>query len=313
MDINSASTFVNEFNLISIVSIVIWIHFIVVLFLKALNKSSTTGRFSFIAKVLKWITIKIYYFLTFGYYIRIILQTSQNILISSIIEAKSFDSDSASSIISLIFAWFMLGAITLLFSISLFFAFTSYWNVKETEHSNVGELFAGIKQSRRSKFYTVYLLSRRILYIWLLILFSSLSIPIKIGIMSIIQLSFMLFLMIIRPFIEAKDNIIEIMNEMFFWFFLNWLFIFDSLDKWNSSATSAYISVILWNNLIVSFIVSGNQIYLIIIAVSIKSYWKLIREKCFKRSNTSVVHATNDIDLQNIRHEEIIKRQTAVN
>ena len=49
-----------------------------------------------------------------------------------------------------------------------------------------------------------------------------------------------MYLVAVRPFKEIKGNMIEIINEIFFCFFLGVLIYLDEKSKWTSTITSVY-------------------------------------------------------------------------
>ena len=198
--LTSGSSIVNQFNLLIIVFSAVWTHLFILCLFKLWNNCKPTGeKCSLFTKWCKKIIIYVYFIFTFGYYIRLTLQASQQILISTTSEIKNFNDGSVSSILSFIFWCLMLTFFAWFFTLIITLALTSYSNSDEKEHSKLGDIFVGIKQTKFSKFYIFLLILRRTIYVLLLIIFSSLVSYIKIGIMSFILLLYMIYLWIVRP------------------------------------------------------------------------------------------------------------------
>ena len=115
-----------------------------------------------------WIN-KAFDILTYGYYIRMILETYQQLLVTSINEINQFNISSKLRIISLsiaILVWFLwLSLLVLLFWLSI-----SKYELIEDKHNKLGELFEGLKKSKY-KLYSLVLLFRRLLFVASLLVF----------------------------------------------------------------------------------------------------------------------------------------------
>ena len=72
----------------------------------------------------------------------------------------------------------------------------------------------------------------------------------------------MIYLIIIgvkRPFKKVTDNIIEIMNEVFFLVLLSLLVFFNLEDRWNSTAKNIYLNIIISNSCVILLLMLGNS------------------------------------------------------
>ena len=110
--------------------------------------------------------------MTYGYYIRFILQTNQFFLISSIHEIYTLDMTSTPKILSLIFAFFVLFACFSLVGIVVYLSLSSY-EVKEEEHNKIGEFYSGVRMNTKAKLYVTFLIIRRTLFVIILICLAS--------------------------------------------------------------------------------------------------------------------------------------------
>ena len=124
--------------------------------------------------IITWVLNKIILIMTYGYYIRFILQTNQYLLISSIHEIYTMDVIKTTKIISYIFAWFLLFGFLFIVGFITYLSLSSY-EVSETEHNKIGELFSGVKMKKKAKFYVSLLVIRRTIFVFLLICLVSFS------------------------------------------------------------------------------------------------------------------------------------------
>ena len=119
--------------------------------------------------------------------------------------------------------------------------------------------FRGIQQNKRHKFYVTLLLLRRFIFVILLITWLFMSSRALIIVLSLIQVVYILTLSYLRPNEENKGNLIEILNENYFWFLLIFLTIVNTEDEWNSIKTKIYMWVLVSNSFVVLVIVLGKN------------------------------------------------------
>ena len=128
----------------------------------------------------------------------------------------------------------------------------------KTNTTNLGSFFSGLKEDKKSRFYVTLLLLRRFTFILLIILLSSIPSRAIIGILLAIQLVYMGCIMYLRPYKEVKGNIIEILNEIYF-FSLIWIFlVFNEESNWSSIKTQIWMWFLTSNTLASFLIVVGK-------------------------------------------------------
>ena len=116
----------------------------------------------------------------------------------------------------------------------------SSYEVVKNRHNKIGELFSGQKMQKKTKLYTSILLLRRMIFIILLLSLVSVRSWIVITILSLLQLWYLITIIIIRPFIKIRNNMIEIINEIYFFVLFISLINFNSKENWNSTVTMTY-------------------------------------------------------------------------
>ena len=254
--LKSSWTLYNLYSFIIFMILIFLAHFLLYLFNKYAFWWKENSRCSCIIKKWKLIVNKLILILTYGYYIRAILEVNQYTLTSSISEIKLFDSSSTPKIISLIFAF-----LCLIFSL-IFIAFVSYlsfssYEINDKEHNKIGEFFEGVKKGKY-KIYTLNLLLRRFIFVSVLIIFASKSSIVSIGTLYGLQIIYLVILTILRPFEEVKWNLIEILNEIYFIILFGWLLHFNTEEIWSYFYKATYIYLLASNGIIITTIIISN-------------------------------------------------------
>ena len=214
------------------------------------------NQFWFI-KILVRINFKFYKFFVFAYYIRSILEMTQFFLISSIYELYKCNTSSIYHKVSLFTASLILIVILVITLYSLYLALSSY-RIVESMHNKVGELFEGIKMERRFKLYASSMLIRRITYVAILILATSIAFKSVIICLALLQIIYATYVIYLRPYEEVKCNIIDVVNEVSFFLLLGTLIFINTEDQWSTFKSTVYMWVIASNSVFVLLIVSGN-------------------------------------------------------
>ena len=256
LEVNSDSSFYNtsSTSLLLIDSLIF--HIIVYILYKLISRINTEGRWWF--KVVKWIIKRIYPILTYGYYIRTILELNQYLLVTSIYEIHEFNTHGVYRILSLIYAFCLIILCLLLIGITFYLGSSSY-SLFQSEHNKLGEFFVGVKGEKKFKLYVWVLIMRRTIMVFFLIIFMSISSRLLIGILVCILLLQLIYVSILRPFKEVKDNIVEIINEFYLLIlFSNWIY-FNTKEEWNTTITSIYVWVIASNSIMIFIISIGNE------------------------------------------------------
>ena len=153
--------------------------------------------------------IKILSLFTFNIYIRMAIECFQYLLVGAWIEILASNTSDrarkASYIISIIIA-----SLCYLFIILNFIMI--WFTVRPQTHNMFEEFFIGLKQKVRAKIYTPLQLIRKLLCIIALIIQSFIGYFIVIVIWGSVQLAFLAYIVIIRPFESKRDILIEIIN-----------------------------------------------------------------------------------------------------
>ena len=241
----SGSTLVNNFSLLWLLMIILWIQGIFLILYHKWRPSIVSKP-----KCSKFWD-KLYQLFFFSINIRFLLEANQFMMIWWVYEIKQFDTSSISKIVSIIISilFLIFWIILLLFSFVESFVKTDESN--PDKHLYFKEFISGIKSSRKARLYSFVLLTRRYLFVTYLILGSSLSSIVLVAVMVIIQVAYFTFIVSIRPYEVVKNNAIEIINEAFFLLFLLILTYFNDKNIWSESSSLAFIYMILLNSMII--------------------------------------------------------------
>ena len=140
----------------------------------------------------------------------------------------------------------------LLFAIYKWYEFrdkNKFINIKYT-----GQLFDSIRETNAARTFIIKYLFQRITFC----LISALWVPSntypKLGIYSSLQLVFFIYTVVLRPFDNVKDNLLEIVNEGHYVVLTSSLLFLNSESKWSQTMEIAYIAIIFSNNIVVCLI-----------------------------------------------------------
>ena len=200
---------------------------------------------------------KTFQFFVFSIYVRIFIEVSMFVVLTSTSEIKEWKTTTTSNIISLIIA-----IIWILFCIAFIFLSFLFWMKYKNKEINdeympLKEFFNGIKNRSNARIYSTIFLFRRTLYVSFLIFGNSLS---NIGLiipLIVFQIVYLAAIIFTRPFNETKNNIIEIVNEWFYLLLVSLLLYFNSIDRWSETIKNVYLFIIIANSLVlISIIIS---------------------------------------------------------
>ena len=252
--LNSDSTIYNISSFFITMVLMLSLHLLIVVFNKLLTKWNPRTHWLLLWKITKWIVDKLYRIFTFSYYIRFLLEMNQYMLISSIYEIYSFDTSKGLKIASLVFAMVVWVLWMLILIVSLYLSLSPY-TVIENAHNKLGEWFTGLKMDKKYKIHSSMIIIRRTVFVLLLIVWSAVASRVLIGVLTLIQVLYLVYICILRPFKEVRGNLIEILNEVYFLSLLSCLIYFNTESYWSSNVTSIYMWVLASNSMTVFIII----------------------------------------------------------
>ena len=127
--------------------------------------------------------------------------------------------------------------------IIIYFVFTQNKDSEELspdKRNKFAHLFNGVSPDKKSRLYIAILQIRRAVFVALLITIGPISSTLIISILVGLEAIYLLTLILIRPFELVKCNIIEIVNEVYFFTMLASLLKFNSIESWEGTPTIIY-------------------------------------------------------------------------
>ena len=111
-----------------------------------------------------------------------------------------------------------------------------------------------LKSKHRARSYSSLLLFLRIILVIFLISFKASEAKVSVFTFLSIQVLYFSLILWFRPYKQAKDNILEIINESLFTILLIILWIYHEKSKWTDTAENSYIGIIISNSCIIMLI-----------------------------------------------------------
>ena len=153
VEMNSDSSLYNNFYFFTNLIQMMVFHFFLLVLQKLNKKCCSDENPNKLVKITKYVINRAFTIMTFGYYIRAVLEMSQYLLISSIFEIREFNVSETLRKISLIFAFLVLALCLFLILISALLVLLT--NVSSEQiHTKLGEFFIGLKEQKKYRFYT---------------------------------------------------------------------------------------------------------------------------------------------------------------
>ncbi|CAI2363645.1 unnamed protein product [Moneuplotes crassus] len=249
MGMESGSSFNNNFGIICTLLILVIFHCLWSLLPRTIDDDDPRDCKEKTLKFVGWI----WKILTFGVYIRLVLEAYQNILLSSFNEIKNFEPSSLHIAVS------TTTAVVFVILMSLVF----YWALKQInrdfdpkQHSKSKELVAGLKDSKAARLFTTLLLLRRFVFCVWLIMFSFTGYYYLVPGMLLVQVLYTSYMIVVRSFKEPANNVIECLNEIFYVLIVAYLMKYNTKHAWTSMSTKIYIYILMLNNIVVVSIIS---------------------------------------------------------
>ena len=246
INLKSGSSLFNWMSFCNLILFIIVLHFMVLFCWRLLSKVDPTR---WIAKI----TTKLYEGMTFGVYVRTILENYLLLLIASLSELYLLKFNTDDHRISKIFAVCVLLYCNMVIMFIIFQIFATKVIALE-ESPNKRRVcihwFSGLKESRISRIYSLLFWLRRQLFCVLILLFKDLNMITKISVYATIQFVYMVLCCCLRPFKMTKDAIIDSINELIYLVLCILLVYFNTSDRWSSVISNAYIWIIISNNLV---------------------------------------------------------------
>ena len=191
--------------------------------------------------------------MTFSIYIRTIMESYLFILLSWISDISYQKLSNNVEIVSFCFSVLLLVLLSA-------FLFIWTWKIWKIRKNNVpkeiyfSEFFEGLKQNKKSKWYSIIFMLQRVLSCILLIVFANLNYKIKVSLLTFIQAVTAWYAIIVRPYQALKDMVLEVYSQVMltsFWFIL---IFYEKEEKLTSTTNWIFVGPIVLSSIICIFI-----------------------------------------------------------
>ena len=253
LGLNSDSSIYNTYPIIVYLLFMALLRILLFWIQKWGSEESENSKWQCLAQLSKMVAIKLYNMLTFAFFIRNFIGICLFAIISAMNEIYNFIADDFFHVFSFIYALFILIFYLLMIGFIFYLIYSSY-TLAEDQHNKLEEFFINLHQLKWSRAHTAILLIRRIVYTAIVIFMASVPAKAVIWVFAVIQFSYVIYIALLRPNWETKANVIEILNEMYFFVLVFLLIFLFKENDWNSASTAAYIWIITSNNLLVFLI-----------------------------------------------------------
>jgi hypothetical protein len=250
LELESRSTLKNHFTMIMIILLVSLCYLIT----KLTHNCSGNRLSSFFGKF----RAKILFFIGFVFYVRILLEGFLSLTLSSVAEIYQFKGESYQEIASFALSIAFLLIWVALLLVSIFYS-CKFRNQTLPSKFRFMELFTGLRKSKWAHFYTPFSLSRRFLFVLIIVLSNNDNRESIFAPLILIQIIFWMYVIVIRPFETTGDNILQIQIEAFITIAIVYFYPFSSEEKWSQTATDAFLGIIFANSWLICIILFSKQ------------------------------------------------------
>ena len=255
LDLKSGSAFVNVLNLSIIVGCVIILHILIFVLYLWFYK---TSRWSCIKKILNVALTT----LTFGFYIGVYIQAFLLIWFVDFNEIITDKYSGKRNDKSMIMAYFIVALIGLF----ILLAFWQWWKSRNPNTFAKQKYFLALIEGMKPKWiwrtYFMMFLIRRTLF-WVIVFFlTKFSFTNKLIMYVSVQGVYFLYVIGLRPLKEMNENLMDSINEIFYWYYWVFLFFYNSQNDWTDTITDIYFWILVSNNLLIFLISFCKQMFI---------------------------------------------------
>ena len=192
----------------------------------------------------------LYKLFTLKIYLRTILESNQFLLIWWVYEINLMGKSSASRYFSLVCA-FILYIIWIKFT-----SIIGYVTIKVIRDSQwrliyyFEEVFSGVRNTKFAKLYTIIRSLRTTLFVTFLLFWENTWIITKIAVLAVFQILYLAIMIFVQPIEQIKERILNIINEILFFWLAIILIKYNSVSSWTNSAQSGFIWSITATNML---------------------------------------------------------------
>ena len=247
LQLQSGSAFVNILDLTTTVGFAICVHVILLILYAALQKLNKL-------QWLKNIVLKVIKMLSFGFYIGVWLEIYLLFWIVDFSEIHYQRKNGIQNIKSTVMSYVIL-ALMLLF---ILLALWQWCKAKTTEGLEKLKYFKLLVDDMKPMWicraYWLIFLLRRTVFLIIIFFTDELVMIGKVILFVVIQTAYLSYIAVLRPNAGFKENLIDFINEVFYFYFVGFMLYYNSEDRWNDTVTDVYFWIMMSNNFVLMFV-----------------------------------------------------------
>ena len=252
LQLSSGSALVNILSLTTMVGAVIWLHILLLIIFSILFKLNKLVRVRrLIEKILKM--------LTFGFYVGVWIETYILFLLVDFSEVHYQNKNGIQNMNSCVASYIIMFCMLMFIALALW----QWCKSRKPENFEKQKYFVAIVDGMKPKWicrsYSFVFLIRRTVFGAILFFLDFVEAIHRVIILTSIQWVYMMYIMILRPHDSIKENLIDIINEVLYLYFLGFLLHFNTENNWNDTTTETYFWILMANNFILIFITAGKH------------------------------------------------------
>ena len=249
----SGSFLVNNFSFIWIILIITLFQFFVIPTYLIWSKKSKpdTKKYKIVSRIYQLFALSIY--------IRLWMETNQFLMMSSLYQIYSWSFINYRHFISFALSLFWIVFVIFLIIVSMIQWRRLMNGYSENKHHYFKEFLSSIKDKPWTRIYTSWMMTRRLLLVSLLILGSSLKSIYIVSTMTVLQIIYLTIVLILRPFKEFKNNLINSLNEVYYLVLILMLVYFNIPERWTDTIATIYMYLVMSNSATIILILTGNR------------------------------------------------------
>jgi hypothetical protein len=252
MGLESGSTFTNHFTLLLtiLIAIIIWV----------IAKITPIWSGNKLKNALAHIRNSTLNFFFFLFFVRTGIEVFVSIILSGISEIYQFEREKPNLIVSLMITLILMGFWISLISVNIIY-YWKYRNQKFPKRFFFMELFNGLNNSNTSRLYSSFSLTRKLIFILLVVFFEDVSRSSAFSVILATQTVMWVLIIVFRPFETFSDNLVNIITEGFVTYTIALFFALDSEDKWTDTRTDVFIYSVIVNSWSICSILTGRLLF----------------------------------------------------
>ena len=247
LQLKSGSAFVNILDLTTTVGFAIGLHIILLIVYVILNKLNKLLW-------LKNIILKVIQPLSFGFYIGVFLEIYLLFWIVDFSEIHYQRKNGIQNIKSTVMSYVILAFMLLFIMLALW----QWCKAKTEEGLEKLKYFKLLVDDMKPKWicraYWLIFLLRRTAFLAIIFFADELVMIGKVILFVVIQTAYLSYIAVLRPNAGFKENLIDFINEVFYFYFVGFMLYYNSEDRWSDTITDVYFWIMMSNNFVLMLV-----------------------------------------------------------